>query len=88
MYFVRDRGIEPLTRPWQGRILPLNHTRFAQLKHVILYLAISHVSILNRCAPARIRTWNNGSEDRCDIHFTTGAWLKTLLTDVMILHDK
>ena len=25
------------------------------------------------CAPARIRTWNNGSEDRCDIRFTTGA---------------
>lgn len=25
------------------------------------------------CAPARIRTQNNGSEDRCDIHFTTEA---------------
>ena len=24
-------------------------------------------------APGRIRTHNNGSEDRCDIHFTTGA---------------
>lgn len=25
------------------------------------------------CAPARTRTWNDGSEDRCDIHFTTSA---------------
>lgn len=25
------------------------------------------------CPPARTRTWNNGSEDRCDIHFTTGG---------------
>ena len=25
------------------------------------------------CAPARTRTWNDGSEDRSDIHFTTGA---------------
>lgn len=24
-------------------------------------------------APGGIRTPNNGSEDRCDIHFTTGA---------------
>ena len=24
-------------------------------------------------APARTRTWNDGSEDRCDIHFTTSA---------------
>ena len=26
------------------------------------------------CAPARTRTWNVGSEDRCDIHFTTSAY--------------
>ena len=26
------------------------------------------------CAPARTRTWNDGSEDRCDIHFTTSAY--------------
>ncbi len=25
--FVRVQGIEPWSRPWQGRILPLNHTR-------------------------------------------------------------
>ena len=25
------------------------------------------------CAPGGIRTPNNGSEDRCDIHFTMGA---------------
>ena len=28
---------------------------------------------MDNCAPGRIRTLNNGSEDRCDIHFTTGA---------------
>ena len=27
------------------------------------------------CAPARTRTWNNGSEDRYDIRFTTGAYI-------------
>ena len=27
------------------------------------------------CAPARTRTWNDSSEDCCDIHFTTGASL-------------
>ena len=27
------------------------------------------------CAPARTRTWNDGSEDRCDIHFTTSAFV-------------
>ena len=26
------------------------------------------------CAPTRIRTWNDGSEDRCDIHFTMEAY--------------
>ena len=25
--FVRIRGIEPRSRPWQGRVLPLNHIR-------------------------------------------------------------
>src|SRR4051812_28786733 len=29
--------------------------------------------LFESCAPARIRTWNNASEERCDIHFTTGA---------------
>lgn len=29
---------------------------------------------LHLCAPARTRTQNSGSEDRCDIHFTTGAY--------------
>ena len=24
---VRSRGIEPRSRPWQGRVLPLNHDR-------------------------------------------------------------
>src|SRR3989344_9591885 len=26
--FVRVRGIEPRSQPWEGRILPLNHARF------------------------------------------------------------
>ena len=29
-------------------------------------------------APARIRTWNDSSEDCCDIHFTTGAFIYRL----------
>ena len=29
--FVRIRGIEPRSRPWQGRVLPLNHIRNAFL---------------------------------------------------------
>ena len=33
------------------------------------------------CAPARTRTWNDGSEDRSDIHFTTGAF-RYLLTQI------
>ncbi len=24
---MRDKGIEPLPQPWEGRVLPLNHTR-------------------------------------------------------------
>ena len=36
------------------------------------------------CAPARIRTQNNGSEDRCDIHFTTEAFNEIILTYFMI----
>lgn len=27
VFFVRVPGIEPESRPWQGRVLPLNHTR-------------------------------------------------------------
>ena len=33
--FVRVPGIEPESRPWQGRVLPLNHTR-------IVYFPIIH----------------------------------------------
>ena len=35
------------------------------------------------CAPGGIRTPNNGSEDRCDIHFTTGA-VRGLYTNCQI----
>ena len=33
-------------------------------------------------APARTRTWNNGSEDRYDIRFTTGALQQLFLSVV------
>ena len=49
---MRVGRIELPSHPWQGRVLPLNHTRNA---------------------PGGIRTPNNGSEDRRDIHFTTRA---------------
>ncbi len=57
--FVRNRRIELLSHPWQGRILPLNQFRFV---------------FKPPCAPTRTRTQNSGSEDRCDIHFTIGAF--------------
>ncbi len=44
LIFVRVGRIELPSRPWQGRILPLNHTR-------ILYTFIKL-----DCAPTRIRT--------------------------------
>lgn len=53
--FVQVERIELSSHPWQGRILPLNHT-------------------CAFCAPTRTRTWNSGSEDRRDIHFTMGAF--------------
>ena len=31
MFFVRVGGIGPPSHPWQGRVLPLNHTRFRSL---------------------------------------------------------
>ena len=64
---VRVGRIELPSHPWQGRVLPLNHTR-------ILLEIIAKYSYLQRiCAPGGIRTPTIGSEDRCDIHFTTGA---------------
>ena len=38
----------------------------------------SAVKIFLSCAPGRTRTCNDGSEDRCDIHFTTGAFTKSM----------
>ncbi len=34
---------------------------------------LAHRDSVFLCAPGGIRTPNDGSEDRCDIHFTTGA---------------
>ena len=56
---VRNKRIELLSHPWQGRILPLNQFRFI---------------LKPSGAPTRTRTQNSGSEDRCDIHFTIGAF--------------
>ncbi len=56
-------GLPP--RPWQGRVLPLNHIRFARHHSIRLATLTS--------ASARIRTWNDSFEDCCDIHFTTEA---------------
>ena len=74
---VRVGRIELPSHPWQGRVLPLNHTRnFLQYNRARRYYNIMHESISGMrsyCAHARIRTWNNGFEDRCDIHFTTRA---------------
>ena len=38
-FFVRLPGIEPGSRPWQGRVLPLNHNRFEREIHSIIKLA-------------------------------------------------
>jgi hypothetical protein len=124
-FLVRVRRIELRSRPWQGRVLPLNHARkrvdytehrasgnFAKKLrkrcsccsrqdsnltgsvHLCGFLAAeplkniakvfesrarakkfarSVAHSLYSCAPARIRTWNDSSEDCCDIRFTTGA---------------
>ena len=33
---MREPGIEPGSRPWQGRVLPLNHSRLKVFRMVIL----------------------------------------------------
>ena len=38
------------------------------------YLTLANRPVFIGCAPGGTRTPNDGSEDRCDIHFTTGAW--------------
>ncbi len=35
-YLVRVGGIEPPSRPWQGRVIPLNYTRFSSHKTLIV----------------------------------------------------
>lgn len=64
---VRAPRIELEPLPWQGNVLPLNHARNG--------INIHHTTENSKsfCAPGGIRTPNDGSEDRNDIHFTTGA---------------
>ncbi len=71
---MRAGRIELPSRPWQGRVLPLNHARNVK---IILsepsFFRYKKDKTYNTGAPGGIRTPNSGSEDRCDIHFTTGA---------------
>ena len=48
--------------PVSGQVLKQKHILFTE-----------YVFLFSTGAPARTRTWNNGSEDRYDIRFTTGA---------------
>ena len=68
---MRAGRIELPSRPWQGRVLPINHARNVSENYSSRTLLFSPE---NYCAPGGIRTPNSGSEDRCDIHFTTGAF--------------
>ena len=43
--------------------------------------------LLNLCAPGGIRTPNDGSEDRYDIHFTTGALRVLVLYPKLIINE-
>ena len=66
---MRVRRIELRSRPWQGRVLPLNHTRITEG----LYSTRHKRQQYYFCAPGGIRTPNNSFEGWHDIHFTTGA---------------
>lgn len=44
----RVRGIEPLTQPWEGRVLPLNHTRTRFAVYVVGALLASVVMTVGR----------------------------------------
>jgi cytochrome c biogenesis protein CcdA len=61
-------------------LFPLFFSTFALCESVVSPALLLHMKLKNAyktslCAPARTRTRNNGSEDRCDVHFTTGAWM-------------
>jgi hypothetical protein len=44
------------------------------IKYAIeIFFVPARIGTLLFFAPARIRTWNDSSEDCCDIRFTTGA---------------
>ncbi len=40
IFSERLRGIEPLSSPWQGEVLPLNHSRAWRVNHFILTKSI------------------------------------------------
>lgn len=60
--------------PARTRILQILYTLRIAKRYTQGFLVLNKtVGLSAACAPARTRTQNNGSEDRCDIHFTTGA---------------
>lgn len=100
---MRLQGIEPWSRPWQGRILPLNHSRKRVVNEYDYQYSenVYKSNIKNEesteqsctlfdlvgapkklrlffCAPTRIRTQTNCSEDSRDIHFTIGATVENI----------
>src|SRR3989338_9535562 len=66
-FAVRVRVIETLSPPWQGGVLPLNHTRSGR------HDSMPHICFSS--APTRNRTQNSTSEASRDIRFTIGACL-------------
>ena len=63
---MRVPGIEPESRPWQGRVLPLNHTR--NNKHTTLYLK-KHKIVLRRSIECREKVSMNEKQlwEICEI---------------------
>ena len=58
--------------PLEGFDVPLAHPTECP-QHSVRIPSIKYATLTN--VPGGIRTPNNGSEDRCDIHFTTGTEL-------------
>lgn len=48
---VRVAGIEPASQPWEGRILPLNHTRIGShyTAGIPLFIRLYYVKIQFTC---------------------------------------
>src|ERR1700749_4669485 len=53
----RVKGIEPSSQPWEGHILPLNHTRFRLVKSNKTKRSLQLLSL-----------WRSGRAARCAVH--------------------